>query len=152
MVKAGFGYDLHRLVFGKRLILGGVLIDSEWGCEAHSDGDVLIHSIIDSILSPTCGFDIGILFPDDNEEFKNASSIKLIEIGKMYYLKDTKILSLDSVLILDSPKIAPYIPLMRKNIAKTLDISEELIGIKGKTSENTKLFSIECYTVSLIEK
>ncbi|MGC8765644.1 MAG: 2-C-methyl-D-erythritol 2,4-cyclodiphosphate synthase [Brevinematia bacterium] len=152
MIKAGIGYDIHRLVFGKRLVLGGKQIESEWGCEAHSDGDVLIHSIIDAILSPVCGLDIGVVFPDNAKEYKDISSLRLLEIVKKDYIKDVRILSLDSVIILDRPKIALYVPEMKENISRVLGISTEMIGIKGKTSENTRLFSIEACTVSIIDK
>ena len=152
MIKAGIGYDLHKLVRGRKLIIGGVEIESEWGCLAHSDGDVLVHSIIDSLLSVTSEEDIGTVFPDNNKDFKDISSLKLLEIVKEKYLKAIKILSIDNVIIIDKPKISPYIREMKGKIAKILAIPEEFIGIKGKTSENTKMFSIECYTVTIIEK
>ncbi len=152
MIKAGIGYDLHRLVRGRDLIIGGEKIESEWGCLAHSDGDVLIHSIIDSLLSPVCGLDIGSVFPDTEEQYKNASSLGLLKMVKEEYLKNIRILSIDNVIILDKPKIMNVKQKMIKNIAEVLKIPEEVISIKGKTSENTKIFSIECYTVSLIEK
>lgn len=152
MIKAGIGYDLHKLVRRRELIIGGEKIKSEWGCLAHSDGDVLIHSLIDSLVSPAFKLDIGKLFPDSEEQFKNISSIELLKKVKNEYLKDIKILSVDSVIILDKPKIVDYIPMITKNISKILEISEEIISIKAKTSENTRLFSVECYTVSLIDK
>ncbi|MCX7820870.1 MAG: 2-C-methyl-D-erythritol 2,4-cyclodiphosphate synthase [Brevinematales bacterium] len=152
MIKAGIGYDLHRLVKGRELILGGEKIESEWGCLAHSDGDVLIHSLIDSIVSPALKLDIGKLFPDNEENYKDISSLELLKIVKQQYLKNIKILSIDSVIILDKPKIGNFIPKMIKNISSILEIDEEIISIKGKTSENTRLFSVESYTVSLIEK
>ncbi len=152
MIKAGIGYDLHRLARGRELIIGGEKIESEWGCIAHSDGDVLIHSIIDSIVSPVLKLDIGKLFPDSDESYKNISSLELLKRVKKEYLKDVKILSIDSVIVLDSPKIGDYLVKMIKNISSILEVDEDIISIKAKTSENTKLFSIEAYTVTLIEK
>ncbi|MEJ5284344.1 MAG: 2-C-methyl-D-erythritol 2,4-cyclodiphosphate synthase [Brevinematia bacterium] len=152
MIKAGIGYDLHKLARGRELIIGGEKIESEWGCIAHSDGDVLIHSIIDSIVSPVLKLDIGKLFPDNDESYKNISSLELLKRVKKEYLKDVKILSIDSVIVLDSPKIGDYVKKMIKNISSILEVDEDIISIKAKTSENTKLFSIEAYTVTLIEK
>lgn len=152
MIKAGIGYDLHRLARGRELIIGGEKIESEWGCIAHSDGDVLIHSIIDSIVSPVLKLDIGKLFPDNDESYKNISSLELLKRVKKEYLKDVKILSIDSVIVLDSPKIGDYLEKMIKNISSILEVDEDTISIKAKTSENTRLFSIEAYTVTLIEK
>lgn len=152
MIKAGIGYDLHRLARGRDLIIGGQKIESEWGCIAHSDGDVLVHSIIDSIVSPVLKLDIGKLFPDDDEIYKNISSLELLRRVKKEYLKDIKILSIDSVIVLDSPKIGDYVTKMIKNISSILEVDEDIISIKTKTSENTKLFSIEAYTVTLIDK
>ncbi len=152
MIKAGIGYDLHKLVRGRELIIGGEKIESEWGCLAHSDGDVLIHSLIDSIVSPLLRLDIGKLFPDSDESYNNISSLELLKKVKSQFLKDVKILSIDSVIILDEPKIGNYVPKMIQNISSVLEIEENVISIKGKTSENTKLFSIESYTITLIEK
>jgi 2-C-methyl-D-erythritol 2,4-cyclodiphosphate synthase len=152
MIKAGIGYDLHRLAWGRKLVIGGVEVESNFGCIAHSDGDVLLHSIIDAILSASCGKDIGTVFSDSDEKNKDRSSLEMLEEVKKNFLGNFKINCIDSVIVLDKPKIVSLIPEMKKNISKVLDVPEENIGIKAKTSEDTKLFTIEAYSIVLIEK
>ena len=150
-MRIGFGWDLHRLVLGRKLVIGGVEIKSDYGSLAHSDGDVLIHALIDSLISPLGIGDIGQLFPDTDEKYRNVSGLELLKKVKENYLKNTNIINLDSTIILDDPKIAPYIDNMKQNLSLILGISKDKIGIKGKTSENTRLFSIECYAVTLLD-
>jgi 2-C-methyl-D-erythritol 2,4-cyclodiphosphate synthase len=151
MLRIGLGYDLHKLVAGRKLILGGVEMESDFGSLAHSDGDALIHALVDSFLSPIGAPDIGTLFPDSSESNHGISSLEILRSIKEKYLLDVEILSLDAVVILDRPKIAPYLTEMKQTLARILEISEGRIGIKGKTSENTKPSSVECYVVSLLE-
>ncbi|MGB9621173.1 MAG: 2-C-methyl-D-erythritol 2,4-cyclodiphosphate synthase [Brevinematia bacterium] len=136
MLKVGQGFDIHRLVEGKKLILGGVEIPNEKGSLAHSDGDVLIHSIVDAILGAIGERDIGYHFPDDSEDTKNISSTlileKVLEIAKS---KSAKLINVDSTIILNKPKLKPYVPKIRENLAKILSIPIENITIKAKTTE-----------------
>lgn len=151
MLKTGFGYDLHKLTAGRKLWIGGVDMPSEQGSVAHSDGDALIHAIIDSLLSPLNAGDIGSLFPDTDPAYKDISSLKLLIYVKDHFIKDAVINNIDCVVVLDRPKILPHIPAMKAYIAKVLDISENQIGIKGKTTENTRPDCYESYAVCLIE-
>lgn len=152
MLKIGFGYDQHRLIAGKRLFIGGVEIPSPHGAVAHSDGDVLIHAIIDSFLSSLGVGDIGQLFPDSDERYRDISSLKLLSKVKLRYLNDIEILNLDTVVILDSPRIASYVPSMKIELAKVLNIDTNQIGIKGKTSEGVAPDLIVSYAVCLYNR
>jgi len=127
----GIGYDSHKLVLSKPLIIGGVKIDYIKGSLAHSDGDVLVHAIIDSILGASGNKDIGTMFPDTDDKYKNISSLVLLNNFKNY-----KIIYIDSVILLEKPKLSTYLPLMKENIAKTLNISIERVNIKAKSNEN----------------
>ena len=155
--RIGNGFDIHALVKERELILGGVKIDYHLGLESHSDGDVLIHSIIDSLLGPTDIGDIGQLFPDTNPLYKNISSINLLEdvfqrITKLGF----SVMNIDSVIICEQPKIFPYISEMKKNISNATGeiLQSKSIGIKGKTSEGLGFIGrgegIAAYTVSLL--
>jgi 2-C-methyl-D-erythritol 2,4-cyclodiphosphate synthase len=151
MQKIGIGYDIHKLVGGRKLIIGGTEVICEYGAMAHSDGDVLIHSLVDSLVSGLGVGDIGTLFPDTDDTLKGISSVEILKRVKEQFLADVEILNIDSVVVLDKPKIYPYIPRMRAKLAEVLGISEHLIGIKGKTSEGTRLSTIECTVVTLID-
>ena len=134
--RIGIGYDIHRLEENRDLIIGGVKIPYSKGLLGHSDADVLIHAIIDAMLGALALCDIGTLFPDDKEEFKGVSSVILLE--KVYNLvleKGYEINNIDSNIIAQEPKMMPYIPEMKKILAKTLKINEDLISIKAKTNE-----------------
>ena len=152
MLKIGIGYDLHRLVPGRKLWIGGVDIPYPSGELAHSDGDVLIHSIIDAFVSPLGLGDIGKLFPDNDSDYKDKSGLELLKVVKDLYLKSVEIMNIDCVVILDNPKIGGIIPEMRRNISSILDMDTSKITIKGKTSENTKILSIESYVVVLFDQ
>ncbi len=135
-MRIGTGYDIHKLVEGRQLVLGGVKIDFEYGLLGHSDADVLVHSIIDALLGAAALGDIGEKFPDDDEKFKDANSIKLLEItGKIISETELSIVNIDSTIIAQRPKMSPFIMQMRKNIADTLNIAIEQISIKAKTNE-----------------
>ena len=154
-MRIGIGYDVHRLEFNCKLILGGVEIPNEKGLSAHSDGDCLVHAIIDSILG-ACGLnDIGTYFPDSDQRFKNISSLNLLSITKdMITEKGYKISNLDSVIVCQSPKINPYIDSMKTNISNILKISKNYIGIKATTEERLgftgKKEGIACQAVCLL--
>ncbi|CCJ34343.1 2-C-methyl-D-erythritol 2,4-cyclodiphosphate synthase [Caloramator australicus] len=135
-MRIGHGYDVHRLVEGRKLILGGVEIPYEKGLLGHSDADVLVHAIMDAILGAAALGDIGRHFPDTDEKFKDADSLKLLkEVKKLIELKGYSLSNIDATIIAQKPKLMPYIEKMRENISKTLNISIDDINIKATTEE-----------------
>lgn len=135
-MRIGMGYDVHKLVEGRKLILGGTAIPYKTGLLGHSDADVLLHAIMDSLLGAAALGDIGKHFPDTDERFKGISSILLLkEVGKLINKKGYKIENIDSTIIAQKPKMAPHIPIMIKNIAEALNISEDKINVKATTEE-----------------
>jgi 2-C-methyl-D-erythritol 4-phosphate cytidylyltransferase/2-C-methyl-D-erythritol 2,4-cyclodiphosphate synthase len=148
--RAGIGYDSHRLIVGRKLILGGVEIPCEKGLEGHSDADVLIHAVCDALLG-ACGLpDIGKQFPDTDAKYKNISSVKLLEKVKRKLLNAKFIISsIDATVILERPKIALYSPHMVSNIARALDIPVKYVSIKAKTNEGMSFIGKEEGIVAL---
>lgn len=135
-MRIGLGYDVHRLVPDRKLILGGVTIPYELGLLGHSDADVLLHAIMDSILGAAALGDIGKHFPDTDERFKGISSIELLkEVNTLITSNGYKIGNIDATIIAQKPKMAPYIPLMIKNIASALSVDVDFINIKATTEE-----------------
>ncbi|MBQ6809613.1 MAG: 2-C-methyl-D-erythritol 2,4-cyclodiphosphate synthase [Clostridia bacterium] len=135
-MRIGYGYDVHKLVENRKLILGGVDIPYEKGLLGHSDADVLIHAVIDSLLGAAALRDIGYHFPDSDEKYRGVSSIFLMkETAKLLKNAGFEISNIDSTIIAQQPKLAPYIPQMIKNISEALGIREDQINIKGKTEE-----------------
>jgi 2-C-methyl-D-erythritol 2,4-cyclodiphosphate synthase len=136
MMRVGMGYDVHKLVENRKLIIGGVEIPYEKGLLGHSDADVLLHAIMDSLLGAAALGDIGRHFPDTDPQYKGASSIKLLmHVGQLIYKKGYKIGNIDATIIAQKPKMAPFIEEMVKNIAATLEISEDSVNIKATTEE-----------------
>jgi 2-C-methyl-D-erythritol 2,4-cyclodiphosphate synthase len=134
-MRIGSGYDSHKLVEGRRLIIGGVDIPFEKGLHGHSDADVLCHAIIDAIIGALGLGDIGMHFPDSDNKWKGASSIDLLSTTlKMAKEKGFEVSWIDSTVIAERPKLLPFIEEMKKNISKT-GISSDLINIKAKTNE-----------------
>ena len=134
--KIGIGYDIHQLTPERALIIGGIKIPHKKGLKGHSDADVLIHAIIDAMLGALALSDIGTLFPDNKEEFKNISSLILLEKAYDVVLENGyEINNIDSNIIAEEPKMMPHIPKMKKILAKTLGIDSDLISIKAKTNE-----------------
>lgn len=133
----GIGYDVHRLTEGRQLVLGGVVVPFEKGLEAHSDGDVLVHAIMDALLG-ACGLgDIGIHFPDSDPAYRGASSIGLLcEVKKLMDKEGFVPLNVDAVVVCQAPKIAPYSGKMKENIAKALDLGPARVNIKATTTEH----------------
>ena len=130
------GYDVHRLVEGRKLILGGVDIPYEKGLLGHSDADVLVHAIMDALLGAAALGDIGQHFPDTDEEYKGADSMKLLgHVKKLLMDKLYLIENIDATVIAQRPKLAPYIDQMRENIANCLDIEKDRVNIKATTEE-----------------
>ena len=136
-LRIGHGYDVHKLVEGRKLILGGVDIPHSLGLLGHSDADVLLHAIMDSIIGALGEGDIGKHFPDTSDEFKGISSMNLlVRVQKLLEARNTKIVNVDSTLIVQKPKIAPYIEKMRQNIAFALGCDASLINVKATTEEH----------------
>lgn len=135
-MRIGLGYDVHKLTEDRKLIIGGVEIPHDKGLLGHSDADVLIHAIMDSILGALALGDIGNHFPDTDEEYKGADSMKLLEhVYNLITSKGYKIGNIDSTIIAQSPKMAPYIESMRSNISKVLNTDIDNINIKATTEE-----------------
>lgn len=132
-MRIGIGNDIHRLVEGRPLILGGIEIPYSKGEEAHSDGDVLVHAIIDAILGACAKGDIGALFPPSDERYKDADSLQLLKQAVEY--TGAKIINIDSSITLEEPKLRPYITTMRERIAEVLSIDIDRVSIKAKTNE-----------------
>ncbi|MBQ2801160.1 MAG: 2-C-methyl-D-erythritol 2,4-cyclodiphosphate synthase [Lachnospiraceae bacterium] len=135
-MRVGMGYDVHRLVEDRDLIIGGVKIDYELGLLGHSDADVLLHAIMDALLGAAALGDIGKHFPDTDEKYKGISSIKLMEyVRELLEEKLYVIENIDATIIAQKPKMLPHIPQMRENIAKALKIDINRINVKATTEE-----------------
>lgn len=136
MFRIGFGNDLHRLVVGKPLIIGGVTIPSDKGAEGHSDADVLFHAATDAILGALALGDIGSHFSDKDEKWKGANSLIFLgEAVRFMKEKGYEIINLDSTISLETPKLRPHIQFMRENLAKILRIEVDFVSVKAKTGE-----------------
>jgi 2-C-methyl-D-erythritol 2,4-cyclodiphosphate synthase len=141
MIRFGLGYDVHRLVQGRKLVLGGVRIPSTIGLLGHSDADVLLHAICDALLGAAALGDIGKHFPDTNKKYQNISSLKLLKhVGTMIQKRGCDINNIDSTVVLEKPKIAKYVDTMRYHIGKALNISPQFISIKATTQEGLGSF------------
>lgn len=135
-MRIGMGYDVHKLVKERDLILGGVNIPYELGLLGHSDADVLVHAIMDALLGASALGDIGKHFPDTDPKYKGISSIELLKhVGNLLTEHNYKIGNIDATIIAQKPKMAPYISTMRENIASALNISLDQINVKATTEE-----------------
>lgn len=135
-MRIGFGYDVHKLVKERKLILGGVEIPSEFGLLGHSDADVLLHAVMDALLGACALGDIGKFFPDTDESFKGISSVALLEnVSRIIEENGFEVNNIDATVALQRPKIAPYIGNMRKNIADALKTDVSNVGVKATTTE-----------------
>jgi 2-C-methyl-D-erythritol 2,4-cyclodiphosphate synthase len=136
MFRIGNGYDVHRLVKERSLIIGGVDIAYEKGLLGHSDADVLVHAIMDALLGACGESDIGKHFPDTDNLYKGISSLKLLcKVGEIIASKGYKVANIDSIIVAQAPKMAPHIDKMKQNIAETLGIALDDINIKATTTE-----------------
>lgn len=136
MIRIGHGYDIHQLVSGRDLIIGGVAIPSDKGLLGHSDADILVHAVIDAILGAGAYGDIGKFFPDSNAAYKDVSSIKLLQSVNTLISDDGyKIGNIDATVVIEKPKLRDYIDLMRANLARYLKVELDQINIKAKTNE-----------------
>ena len=157
MFKVGLGYDVHKLVEGRDLIIGGVKIPYEMGLLGHSDADVLIHAIMDALCGAAKLGDIGKLFPDTDPKYKGISSVLLLKCVKEELdKKGWKIVNIDSIIVAQRPKMRPYIPEMESIIAKTLDLDEDCVNVKATTEEELgftgRKEGISSKAVCLLEK
>ena len=157
--RIGNGYDIHRLLAGRQLIIGGVILKhpDNLGLDGHSDADVLTHSIMDALLGALSLGDIGKYFPPSDEKWKDANSLFLLsEVIELIRKEGWEINNIDSVVVAERPKIKPFIELMKKNISNTLKIDESFIGIKATTNEKLgpegREEGISCHSVVLLEK
>lgn len=135
-MRIGTGYDVHRLAIGRKLILGGVEIPFEKGLAGHSDADVLVHAIMDSLLGAAALGDIGKLFPDNDPEYEGADSIVLLQKVKSFLdFNKFRIVNIDSTVVAQNPKLSPYIETMRRNIALACEIPLSSVSVKATTEE-----------------
>lgn len=156
-MKIGFGFDVHRIVEGRKLILGGVEIPFNKGLFGHSDADVLSHAIADALLGAAALGDIGKHFPNTDRSYKDISSLKLLRLtNELLRINGYNILNIDSTVVLETPKIAPYIGDMRENIANALGVRIEVISVKATTTEGLGFTGTgegaSAYAVALIQK
>ena len=157
--RIGNGYDIHRLVTGRELIIGGVNLKhpANLGLDGHSDADVLSHSISDALLGALSLGDIGKFFPPSDDKWKNADSLLLLsKVIDLIRNQGWEVNNIDSVIVAERPKLKPYVELMRQNISNTLEIEDNLIGIKATTNEKLgpegREEGISCHSVVLLEK
>ena len=157
MMRVGIGYDVHPLVKGRRLVLGGVEVPFEKGLAGHSDADVLIHAVIDALFGAAGLKDIGSHFPDSDANYKDISSLLLLRrTNQMIQAKGWQIVNIDATILAQRPKLAPYNDQMRQNMAQTLGLSTEQVGVKATTSEGLGFAGrgegIAAYAVALLEQ
>ena len=156
-MRIGIGYDVHKLVTGRKLVLGGVVIPFEKGLLGHSDADVLVHAVCDALLGAAAMGDIGLHFPDSDPKFKNISSIKLLaETNAMVRGNGFTIGNIDTIIFAEAPKISPYRKMMQEKLASTVEVDPDCINIKATTTEGLgsigKGQGIGAMSVALLEK
>lgn len=135
-MRVGYGYDVHPLVKGRKLILGGVEIPFSQGLKGHSDADVVLHALCDAMLGAAAAGDIGIHFPEDDPKFKDISSLVLLErTNEIIISKGYRIENIDLTIVAEKPKVAEFIPIMREKIAQTLEVDIGEVSIKATTTE-----------------
>ncbi|MBR5537141.1 MAG: 2-C-methyl-D-erythritol 2,4-cyclodiphosphate synthase [Clostridia bacterium] len=157
MIRVGYGYDVHRLVEGRKLILGGVDIPFEKGLLGHSDADVLLHAVTDALFGAAALGDIGSHFPDTDPRWKGADSLKLLEAcGRELREQGWRVVNIDSTVVAQRPKLLPHVPRMRENIARVLGLEVSQVSVKGKTEEGLGFTGtgegMAVHAVCLIEK
>jgi 2-C-methyl-D-erythritol 2,4-cyclodiphosphate synthase len=156
-MKIGLGYDLHRLVRGRPLFLGGVEIPYPKGLLGHSDGDALVHAIIDALLGAAGAGDIGRLFPDTDPAFRRIRSPELLRtVMARLRKKRLRVVNVDVIVVAESPKLEPHFETMKRALGPILGLKEGGLGLKAKTNEGTGLVgrggAIACWAVALLEK
>ena len=155
-MRVGFGYDIHPLGMGRKLILGGVEIPHTQGLEGHSDADALVHAVCDALLGAMGEGDMGSLYPSSDPRFKNISSLSLLEdIARLLEKKGFRLVNLDTVLIAQAPRLGPHIASMQTRLAEVLKVSREDVNVKVKSGEGLdaigKEQAIAAHAVCLIE-
>ena len=155
-LRIGHGYDVHRLTEGRALILGGVTVPYDKGLDGHSDADVLTHAIMDALLGAAGLEDIGCLFPDTDEEFRGISSLLLLEkVAGELEKKQVCVVNVDATILAQAPRLAPYRKQMRQNIAESLCVGVERVGVKATTEEHLGLTGdgsgMAAHAVALVE-
>ena len=156
-MRIGHGYDVHRLTEGRRLILGGVEIPYEKGLLGHSDADVLTHALMDALLGAAALGDIGKLFPDSDDRYLGADSLELLrEVCRRLGEKNYRVGNVDVTVIAQRPKLAPYIPEMRRRLAAAMQVEEDAVSVKATTEEKLGFtgegLGIAAHAVALIER
>ncbi len=157
MFRIGIGHDTHRLTRGRPLILGGVRIESEFGAEGHSDADALAHAITDAILGALCLDDIGAQFPDTDPRWKDADSLELLRrVREMAAAEGYAVVNIDSVVMLERPRLRPHVAEMRERLAAALGVEPNVVGIKAKTGERVDAVgegrAVMAQAVALLER
>lgn len=136
-LRVGHGYDVHRLKAGRRLVLGGVIIPNELGLDGHSDADVLIHAVMDALIGALALGDIGKHFPDNDKAYRGISSLHLLSrVHELLLDRAASVVNIDATLVIQKPRIAPYIEEMRKNIAFALGVDIGCVNVKATTEEH----------------
>lgn len=156
-LRIGHGYDVHALEAGRTLTLGGVTIEHDKGCVAHSDGDVVAHALIDALLGATALGDIGLHFPDTSDEYKDADSTELLrKVADMLDRHGYRIVNADITIVMQAPKLRPYIDRMRGTLAAAMQVSADMVSVKATTEERMGFTGREegvaAHAVVLVEK
>jgi len=156
-IRSGVGYDIHRLIPGDGLMIGGIKVSSSLKAEAHSDGDVLIHSLIDALLGAMGQPDIGELFPDSDPALKGIASAEMLkQVKERLEEGDFEIMNLDSVVVIEAPKITPFKNQIKKNIARILGIPQADFNVKAKSKEKLDAVgrgeALECFSMAMIRR
>lgn len=156
-MRIGHGYDVHRLVEGRKLILGGVEIPYALGLDGHSDADVLLHAVCDALLGAAALRDIGVLFPDNDPKFKGIDSMLLLqEVVRRIHEKGYRVGNIDVTMLAQKPKLKEYIPQMKENLAKALCVDADRVNVKATTEEGLGFTGsgegMACHAVCLLEE
>ena len=156
-MRIGHGYDVHRLVEGRKLILGGVEIPYALGLDGHSDADVLLHAVCDALLGAAAMRDIGVLFPDNDPKFKGIDSMLLLqEVVRRIHEKGYRVGNIDVTMLAQKPKLKEYIPQMKENLAKALFVDADRVNVKATTEEGLGFTGssegMACHAVCLLEE
>lgn len=156
-MRIGHGYDVHRLVEGRDLILGGVKLDYPMGLDGHSDADVLLHAVSDALLGAAGLGDIGLHFPDTDPRYKGADSLRLLEVvGEKVKERGFRVGNIDVTMIAQKPKLRPHIPAMQENIAEALGVDPSRVNVKATTEERLgftgRQEGMSCHAVCLLEE
>jgi len=156
-MRIGHGYDAHRLIVGRRLVLGGVDVPFDRGLDGHSDADVLAHAVMDALLGAAAMGDIGVLFPNSDPAYKDADSMKLLaRVGERLRQAGYAPVNIDATVVAQAPRLMTFIPAMCRNIARALDIGADCVSVKATTEEQMgftgQMQGISAHAVCLIER